>query len=323
MSMKIGVPPTWRTGSVISCYGGGANMPADPITSNDKNNLVSSLRDRIQGSSFNAGVFLAEGNQALAMIADRATRLARAARYVRAGNYTAARHVLLVSKNVNQRYSGAKDVGSVWLEMQYGWLPLVNDLYEGAQALSHFFTTPLQQTYSVSMTKKGELPTSQYSGYTWGAASNEARRRIKAIVREADTAKLVGLTDPLSIVWEKLPWSFVVDWALPIGTYLSARGVANSLTGTFVTSHKWVVKYGNPSGIGFTILAPSYLVETGKFDREVSNTLTVFMPTVKGLGEASSWRRAGNALALMAQAFGRNSDGSSSRVVTRVKKLFD
>lgn len=35
----------------------------------------------------------------------------------------------------------------------------------------------------------------------------------------------VGLTNPLSVAWELIPFSFVVDWFLPIGKYLDALDV--------------------------------------------------------------------------------------------------
>jgi hypothetical protein len=31
----------------------------------------------------------------------------------------------------------------------------------------------------------------------------------------------LGLTNPLEIVWELLPYSFVLDWLVPVGRYLS------------------------------------------------------------------------------------------------------
>jgi hypothetical protein len=35
-------------------------------------------------------------------------------------------------------------------------------------------------------------------------------------------AASLGLTNPATWVWEKIPWSFVVDWLLPIGAYLDS-----------------------------------------------------------------------------------------------------
>ena len=32
----------------------------------------------------------------------------------------------------------------------------------------------------------------------------------------------LGLLNPVSLAWELVPWSFVVDWVLPIGSVLSA-----------------------------------------------------------------------------------------------------
>jgi hypothetical protein len=34
------------------------------------------------------------------------------------------------------------------------------------------------------------------------------------------TASEIGLTNPAEVAWELVPFSFVVDWAIPIGTFL-------------------------------------------------------------------------------------------------------
>lgn len=326
MTFRTGTPPTWHDGSVKSCFGGGSNTPTNPLTSNDRNKTIAKLQDKIQGATFDLSVFLGESNQALAMIEDRATRLRKAFNAVKKGNLAQARHYLLVSKQrrspsldawharrSEMRMSGNtkanalapvqtyKDVASNWLEMAYGWLPLVDDLYEAAKTISHFHDTAHTTTFKTGREVQGVKPVPQYTGYKWGMSDNRARYSIKAVITEVNHATLLGLTDPATVIWEKLPWSFVVDWAIPIGTYLNARKVASAVAGTFTISEKWWYKFGNPIGIGFTISAPSYYVEVGTFSRTVTGTLTPTRPSVKGFSESASWMRATNALALLVQ----------------------
>lgn len=326
MSFRSGAPPTWKTGSVGSCFGGGSFTPTNPLTANDRNKTVAKLQDKIQGATFDLSIFLGESNQALSMIADRATRLRKAFTAVKRGDVAKARHYLFVSKqkrspsldaynarrtemrrtgntmaNANVPVQRVSDVADNWLEMAYGWLPLVDDLYEAAKTLSHFHDTAHTTTFRTGRRVRGADPVPQYSGYTWAVKGNFAQYSIKAVLKEVNHATLLGLTDPAGLIWEKLPWSFVIDWALPIGTYLSARKVASALTGTFTISEKWWYYFGSPIGIGFTIVAPSYYREVGQFSRTITGTLTAARPSVKGFGESLSWMRAFNATALLVQ----------------------
>lgn len=43
------------------------------------------------------------------------------------------------------------------------------------------------------------------------------------------TATRLGLTDPLTIGWELVPYSFVVDWAMPVGNFLLALSARQGL----------------------------------------------------------------------------------------------
>jgi hypothetical protein len=42
-------------------------------------------------------------------------------------------------------------------------------------------------------------------------------------------ATALGLTNPLAVVWEKVPYSFVVDWFIPISDYLSTLDATQGL----------------------------------------------------------------------------------------------
>jgi hypothetical protein len=57
------------------------------------------------------------------------------------------------------------------------------------------------------------------------------------------TASELGLTNPLAVAWELVPFSFVVDWALPIGSFLNQ--IDASVGWTFVTAS--LTKYSKDS----------------------------------------------------------------------------
>jgi hypothetical protein len=52
----------------------------------------------------------------------------------------------------------------------------------------------------------------------------------------SNTLTQFGLANPLSLAWEILPYSFVVDWMLPIGPWLSNLDYTNGLS----FDHGWI-----------------------------------------------------------------------------------
>jgi hypothetical protein len=289
------------------------------------------LRDAVAGSDFNLGVTLGESREAFSLITDAATRIYKAYREVRRGNVVKAKlifadnpynkHVtfrrvqkppagvgaangLLALQGAKSKLLGhPKDVAQNWLELQYGWLPLLKDVENAAQFLAHHYNVPLQKVVRVSAkTKLG-------GGYSSSSPSNvvpaEIRAvekvRIKAILREKNVAMLAGLTDPLSIAWELTPYSFVADWFIPIGNWLQARQLSSALEGTFVTSVK---RYSEIVGLKSTNLGnqgdiPAYRDRTVGYDRSVSSTLQVPLPSFKSFGKAASPKHCLNAVALL------------------------
>lgn len=122
---------------------------------------------------------------------------------------------------------------------------------------------------------------------------------------------MAGLYDPASVVWEKLPYSFVADWFLPISSYLQARQMIGALSGTFVKSTKSLLEVSSPTVknvSGYWDYAGgdlhSFKLSRLNFSREISTSLKVPKPGLKNFGQVASWRHCANALALLTQVVG-------------------
>lgn len=311
-------PPTPRQGMWNTC-GMYPNLPALTWSAEDEYKLLGKLKRKVQGGSFNLAVFLGEGHQSLAMIANAATRIAQGLTRVKRGDVVGAAKLLFTTnKQVRRALRGTsskKDAAGNWLALQYGWLPLLGDTEEAAMMLSARLSVPAKQSFRVTrkIGKDGSLYAGSPTDHTWRWAENW-RRIKKQVIYEATEdwggmtiPQILGLLDPEILAWELLPFSFVADWFLPIGDWLEARAFAQKIKGRFVVSTKQEWKWKGiytGKGVQYAIIqGPGAALcgqEGATFTRAVSTSYAdVPRPEVQGFGEAYSWRRAANAIALL------------------------
>jgi hypothetical protein len=175
------------------------------------------------------GVAIAEGKRALNMLAGTAKDLLVAYRQFRNGNLRGMFTTLKV--NPNQLLTG-KSPSDYLLQWRYGWRPLIVDMRTAYDLTRETFEKYDMLVHGRSSTKfqyekedDGEL-----SSFT--QFSERCLTRIDARVdcEVLRAATQVGLVNPLSIAWELFPFSFVLDWAMPVGNVLEAASAANGLS---------------------------------------------------------------------------------------------
>lgn len=277
---------------------------------NDDIALIGKLREQIAGSDFNMGVFLGEGREALHTIADAATRIRLSLNALRRGNILGAANAL--GRDTHRRIKLRADMQSNWLQLQYGWLPLLQDVKGGAEFLAKLLNYPMVQTYKVKRKRPlsaGRWPSGSQTTREW-SFFGETQGQLIARLSEVNVPQLSGLLDPASVAWELTPWSFVIDWFIPIGNYLADRSLANALSGTFVTTKTrrlncqygggcWPIKNG-PVATAYSGPWSGYTTQVN-VNRVVSSSLSVPLPTFKRLDQVVSWKHAANAIALLGQ----------------------
>lgn len=312
-----------------------AYVPSFPgseiFTSNDQIALIGKFANRIQDTDFSLAIAMAEIDKTCGMISDRAKNLAKFVAYMAKKDYKKAVKTVAGYQTNPKNYIKRTDdwamriakstaptaqmLGARILEVQYGIKPLVQDLYEGAVWLAAMQHKPNAQRYSVRRRAVQDCVNSG-AGIWYTSPRTEVKRQIIAYLSESSFIPTLNLWNPAEILWERIPFSFVCDWALPIGPYLAARGVASKLVGTFVTTTTLrkrclgaIVK--SPLGSEnytkcskFTqdgYASPSYWAEDF-VTRTVTSSLGVDLPTFKGLGRIASWQHCLNAVALLAVA---------------------
>lgn len=184
-------------------------------------NALNKLRD----GAVNLGVSFGERKEVAGMMLSNFGKIAKAYREFRRGHFrNAARELGL----------GWRDAPNRWLEYQYGWKPLLGDVYKATERLNEADRKNNSRTYyhvteELKWEDKPKVLTTVNSGV---ALITESHVRVDAKIRfdfspDPDMALFReldewGITNPMLIAWELVPFSFVVDWALPIGDYLNA-----------------------------------------------------------------------------------------------------
>lgn len=284
-------------------------------TVNDDIALVAKLREKIVGSDFDPGVFLAEAPQALRMIGTAAQKIGKSIEFAHKGNWREAFLQVSATRVPFGAKKASQDVAaSNWLELQYGWTPLLKDAESSAQFLAYMLSAPLMKRYFASR-RLAESLLFQDPRVVFPSDGNKSctRAMIVAYMREDNNVQMALLSNPALVVWEKIPYSFVIDWFAPIGTYLTARGVAQNLTGTFVKSKKVLLDASGPFSTGLALNnwrygsgdLSSFRIKRWTFGRSVLDSLQVPLPTVKSLDSIATWKHAANAVALLTQKRGK------------------
>jgi hypothetical protein len=135
--------------------------------------------------------------------------------------------------------------------------------------------------------------------------------RIDAIPNNAATIALssAGVTNPLLVAWELVPFSFVVDWFLPVGNYVEQLDAMLGYTQGYYTSSLLVradwLDIGRSGKVGSTLIRNTF--EGSKKLIHLNRTAQAGVPLAKlpRFKDPRSLGHMANGLALLAQVFGR------------------
>lgn len=288
----------------------GMNFSQSPWDSNDDLKLLDKLANKVRGHSFNAGVFVGQAGEVASSVVGTAKAFKSVVTSLKKGNLdgalrSLARSVSGDAKNAAKKKMDTKDISGAFLSLSYGWVPLISDIHEAAVALEAVSVKPRKTSVVVTRSRQWDVEASQSpSNYSCIGLATQGRRLVYTMEEYLPVARSLGLTDPASVIWELVPDSFVVDWFIPIGTYLSNLAVIPYLKGTFQESK---VSRG---GATCTIINPYYNGGSSSC-REVhfqrlaaTSSLNVPLPAFKGFSSLwSSANRVAQATALIRNLF--------------------
>jgi len=298
--------------------------PTSLWDNNDELALIAKATAKCRGHSFNAGVAIAEGSQTIALATGTALRFYRTIAALKKGRLADAARALGVSgtsgvrkwKNMRDTSLRHTDVSGLWLEIQYGWKPLLSDIEESAKAFEACFNKP-----QINLIKVSHLRTDSKTTFTTSftqdlSVSESSSEKVTLRVQMESgvpAANGMGLCDPYSIAWELLPFSFVADWFIPIGSYIdsvsqvplvvASRVLRTSERKRCVNVYRNIrqTRYVN----GVAVAEPVETTTSSSEGLEVTRALTGFpqppAPQFKPLSQALSVGHLENALALLTQ----------------------
>ena len=173
----------------------------------------------------NLAEFIATRQQTVDMITEKVQGLIRITRAIRRGKPGEL-------KRMFGKRPTSKDFAGRFLEYSFGWVPLVSDAYMLAKEIHE----PPKEEFET----RGRGAISIASWKTWSGSSHwdgdvsiVAKCSIKLQCRVKNTAQQFlrdyGVTDPALVAWEMMPYSFVVDWFYPVGSYLQHRSTFNGI----------------------------------------------------------------------------------------------
>lgn len=202
--------------------------------------FIARLQNEVRGDTdaMNAslGETFAEGHQALGMIVKRAGQLRLFARHLRRLELGRVRADLVeMTGRRDVRLPGnlrknAKTFADNFLEFHFGWAPLLSDIHGAASVL-------MNGVPPVHVSAKGKSVDVIVNSHTvtpgpYGKTAVETRyglatttTRLSAYVKVSNPnvwlLNQLGLINPVTIAWNLVPFSFVVDWFVNISNVLN------------------------------------------------------------------------------------------------------
>lgn len=189
--------------------------PYSDVTEPSLPDWSTALRLQIKDEAINLGTTLAEYRQSVNMFGNAARGVVNAWRSFR--------------KLRPRKKLTMCSVASAELVYTYGVAPLVGDLYDSIERLQYRLQHPLYRKFHMRATdmnvsyvnRKYPVSGSYTPGGYAGRATWKKSQDVDAYVWydiEKTANFIVG--NPLELAWELVPYSFVVDWMIPIGDYL-------------------------------------------------------------------------------------------------------
>lgn len=210
---------------------------------------------KLRDQKMELGVSLLEARRSVNHLSSTFTRLARAIIAAKKGRFGTVAEIL----GIKFSRKSTRNLASHWLEYQYAWRPLIWDVSAAYEIAQQGLIPPLtmRAERNVKSTAPIVIRTWKANGANYNAIHKQSTLTDETVLVDAgvrtilytrvDSAALqrmgnLGLINPAEIAWELVPFSFVVDWFVPVGTFLSACTARFGQTFVSGTRTRWMSK---------------------------------------------------------------------------------
>lgn len=250
-----------------------------------RNRAASLITEKIKANDLDIGVTLGEARDALSTINVVIKQVVRLVKD----------YVDLINPSIPR---SSRFYAQEWLRFQFGIKPLMSDAYAACILIQNGMQAPVAAKVKVVVDDTSfQLP----PDLSYRFHSGKVRRGVEiqyyyTVSNKAGfDAWRYGLTSPLSIAWELMSYSFVVDWFLHLGNFIRGLegpiglSLADGYRTTFLNNNILIEENPLPNEYGKQIPGTDWLrhveinnrrtwVRTKAMNREVFNHLAIPMP---------------------------------------------
>jgi hypothetical protein len=200
----------------------------------------------LQDRKINFGIAAAQAHKTFDLVNSNTRQFLKFYRQLRRGQLTAAARTLgLNPKKIMDALRlkghvpyGSKEFSRRLLEYSYGWKPLMADIHGSIEEYHRLTGSPLPFVTGKGGMKVDDLWQLSGQSSTSAATSSRfphfyehnfnkkqtAKVRLDYVVGDKSLADLsrLGILNPLEVAWDLVPYSFVVDWFVPVSGYIQA-----------------------------------------------------------------------------------------------------
>jgi hypothetical protein len=196
------------------------------------NNAYEKLRARVIGEEAQLANAILERVKTLESLHKRVVQITRFTKAVRKFQWDEAAKVLGFKRddksrvvNLHNLRTSAKAFGDNWLEFHFGWEPLVGEIGRCVELLQGDY--PMLNAYGKAWQVTWQRNHFVKDGFTHVHDSQAViKMRVATQIQITNPnlflADQLGVVNPASVVWEAVPFSFVVDWFVNVGEFLNA-----------------------------------------------------------------------------------------------------
>jgi len=208
-----------------------------------RNRAINNVLLEVKDQKVNVAQAAAERGQTTKLFASTARRVVDTVVLLKRGNWNKAAKGLGLAGSARKHRKLIRDLdkdpvkalGQAVLEIQYGWRPLLQDLYGSAEQIAQQDLHEIRSRVSKGASASGSVPYSWSTDLEQGVLSRNWKYSEKYVLYFATpsvdlhTLTQLGITNPATVLWELTPWSFVVDWFLPIGNWINSWDATTGL----------------------------------------------------------------------------------------------